>query len=859
MEIVIPPRDHGPSTYQYTWDENGEVTQITRVKEDVTAQERLRRGRQTVQWPFQSISTETEISHSPITASPFARRATWEPKRALRDDDDADSIARDLIPDYVINYIRGETPETVARRKRNGGKLGERGVDIAHQHRPHQSRTADFEGFLRDGPSRSGSSGADPNDESRHILSGSHEKGGAGRKRFTVGWRAGVGLNLILSFMLLLTGFVCLVVAFVNGSSLGGNSVFYSGSCTMAFGISWGLHALVNLFAVAIIAGANYSFQVLSSPTRTEVAAAHQNKRWLDIGIPSIRNLVHIEKTRTFLAVVLLVTAVATQIIYNAVISTSQSALDYKLVLVTNSFLTGAPFSNDTTNNGAMLTRLDILALQQQASRSELVNLTAADCVKEFSGTFETTYSAALLITNLNSETSSLIQTSATRSNLPSTQRVGRRASHTGTTTTGKSIPDLTLDKSSTQYCLAQLGPDQTCDVSVNASLLCAVALLNLVSVASLAAVLFLTASFAPLATLGDAISSFLQDPDPTTRGSCLLSKTDVWQGRWGSNFTQGAKYWVPKDHFWLSTASLPRWVFVLVIWLACAGLTAAALAVSVVADPKGHLSRFGFASPFSSVPLPDSLANGNVVGIGVIAALPQILMAMLYLAVNSLLTTCWLSHESSLFAVGLHRSLRVSSENPEGSQTSSLYLTLPRPVSWLLVMLFAGMGFVLSQSVFVLPLRLVDVPLSQSSQSAAAAAADQEVIIAALAFSGVGLFVFLGLLILLMVVLIVLGLRRAPAAAFVNGQAVGNPMVLPAGSCSAVISSRCHQNFDAGGGYGSHFSPTSGGYGNEIETELWTKPLVWGVVRQGVGMNVSHATFTAGPAALLDVARSYA
>ena len=30
MEIVIPPRDHGATTFQYTWDENGEVQQITR-------------------------------------------------------------------------------------------------------------------------------------------------------------------------------------------------------------------------------------------------------------------------------------------------------------------------------------------------------------------------------------------------------------------------------------------------------------------------------------------------------------------------------------------------------------------------------------------------------------------------------------------------------------------------------------------------------------------------------------------------------------------------------------------------------------------------------------------------------------
>jgi hypothetical protein len=30
METVIPPRGHGPMTNRYAWDENGEVTQVTR-------------------------------------------------------------------------------------------------------------------------------------------------------------------------------------------------------------------------------------------------------------------------------------------------------------------------------------------------------------------------------------------------------------------------------------------------------------------------------------------------------------------------------------------------------------------------------------------------------------------------------------------------------------------------------------------------------------------------------------------------------------------------------------------------------------------------------------------------------------
>ncbi|KAK4217166.1 hypothetical protein QBC37DRAFT_63402 [Rhypophila decipiens] len=890
MEIVIPPRDHRPLTYQYTWDENGEVTNITRIKEDGPVQERPRRGRQTVQWPFQSISNETEIS-SPTTVSHYAaRRATWEPKRAMRARvGDTDSIAQDLIPDYVINYMRGETPETVARRKQNGGKLAERGVDIRRHKANQQSRTADFEGFLHDASSRSGASSGDANDESRHILSSSKKKGEGGvRKRFLPGWRAGIELNLFLTLLIFLAGVGCLIAIITRGPISSGESILFSGLCSTASSINWGLHGVINLFAVALIAGANYVFQVLSSPTRMEVSVAHQKKRWLDIGIPSIRNLTHIQGVRTLIIVVVLIAAVTTQIIYNAALSTSQTSIDYKLLLVTDSFLDGGPFSNDTTSNGAQLSRLDILALQGKAVRNELVNLTTTDCFAQFSGAYETTYSAALLVSDLGSETTPLIQTSRAVSSI---------------------ITDLAPEMSSIKYCLTQTGPEPICSVAVNIPLLGAITALNLLTALTLGLVLLLfRKSFHPLATLGDAISSFLQDPDPTTRGSCLLSKTDVWQGRWGQNpdngpgasTIAGAKYFVPRDHFWFGSLSLPRLVSVLFVWLACVGLTVSALALSIVADPRSRLSPFGTGSEYSTVILPSILQAtttsrlSSTVSAALIAALPHILLAALYLSVNSLLTIFFLSHESSLFAVGPHRPLRVSNGRPEGSQISSLYLTLPRPISWFLVILFAGMGFTLSQSVFLTPLDLVHVDLASGSlfeDSSSSPVQLVQVATMALSFSGVGLFILLGMFIFLAIVVTVLGLRRAPPAAFVNGQAMGNPLTLPAGSCSAVISARCHLTLprdigrlstsglgSAGLWYGSSFPPifeeeTTGNHPSgsrrgqeegekavDENSELWKKELAWGVVRQGVGMQVSHASFTAsGPVVFLDVARCYA
>ncbi|KAK0643100.1 hypothetical protein B0T16DRAFT_447151 [Cercophora newfieldiana] len=717
-------------SHLYTWDENGEVQQVTRVRDESPPQQRLYRGRQTVQWPFQSIVTDTELSSDTATSA-YNRPVTWQPKATT--DSDSNSIEQDLIPDYVRNYIRGETPETVARRKRNGGKLGERGVDVAHQHRPHQSRVADIEGFLdlNDVPSR------------------------------------------------------------VGGSGVAGKSVIFSGSCTKASAINWGLHAAISFFVVVLVAGANYVFQVLSSPTRTEVAVAHFRRRWLDIGIPSFRNLGHVGGVRVFLAVVLLVAAALTQIIYNSAIFTSQTTANYKLVLVTESFLTGSPFSNDTSSNGGLLSRLDIASLQQLANRGDLKNLTTTECFQEFSGAFSTSFNAALLISNINSQTSSVIQTTLGSSSLS-------RA--------GNSISNLTRDRSAIKYCLAQPTRTQTCDVIASAPLLGAVALLNIITMACLAAVLF-RKSFEPLATLGDAISSFLKEPDMNTRGCCLLSKTDVWQGRWGLD---AAKYWVPRDHHWFQSASLPRWLMAVFIWICCVGSAAAALTLALLSDPSSRLSPFGTASPYTVIPFsaPDN-------AIALLAGLPQLLLLALYLVINSILTTYHLSHESSLFAIGPPRPLRVSA-HPEGTQTTSLYLTLPRPTSWTLLIVFIGMAFTLSQSIFPVSINLSDLPISTTGNSTPTSATKFTPFLA-LGFSSTALLIFLSSITLLAIIVIAIGIRRAPAAALVNGQPVGNPMTLPSGSCSAVISARCHTS--------------------ARERSLWKRNVIWGTVREGVGM----------------------
>ncbi|KAK3499522.1 uncharacterized protein B0T23DRAFT_424980 [Neurospora hispaniola] len=781
-----------------------------------------RRGRRSlIQWPFQSIATETSSLFSftlfgrpPTRATkatrttrtgtlsstgggggperpPFARRATWDPRRIR--EKDVESVDQDLIPDYVINYLRGETPEMVARRKKNEGKLGERAVDITHQHRLHESRAGILDGLSETSSERLGfwgqdGEGAGEDEERRHILPGTGSRwkrwsgamtgqvGSRRWKRWTAGWRAGVGLNALLAGIILLVGVICLVIlaAWKGKHVFKGKVVIYKGSCSTTSAIDSGVHAVVNILGVVLLAGANYTFQVLSSPTREEVTAAHKRKKWLDIGIPSFRNLRYIAKRRSLLAVVILLAAIFTQVISNSII-----------------FISGPAPANRVTN-----------------------------------GTSQS-----------------------------------------------------------------------TCQLDVYGFLLGITVLLNLITVLSLISVLIFLKrpTFTPLATLGDTIASFLIDPDSITQGACLLSKDDVKQGNWASEACQ-PKHWVPKRHYWLHAPSLPRWIITGLVWVICAGATAAALALSIMHDGNG-LSPFGnnpliFPDRDSYSPAPNqpliSLNQPTILpawAATILSSLPHLLLSALYLAINPLLTTYFLSHESSLFYSSHHgrhgpnaqpqpQPLRVSSSaldiDPDSSQTTSLYLTLPRPVSWFLLVLFSAMGFVASQS-----LGSLHTESSSSVATAAETEVGKEEEVTALFTSGGALTTLLALLVLLLVFTLLLGLRTSsssPPKSFISSSSspvttipsgkltpasgaasegggnentravIGNPMALPGGSCSAVISARCHLLPPSSSNEKGRGKRRSVGFSDLVgaaavdTTEIWKRPLVWGVVDEGKG-----------------------
>lgn len=115
------------------------------------------------------------------------------------------------------------------------------------------------------------------------------------------GWKPGV-INFAVCACVVLI--INLVVS-IWGSATYKQKVLTEGNCEQVKRLNSGLHVLINILSTILLSGSNYCMQCLSAPTREEVDSAHSARKWLDIGIPSIRNLRHISRPRLVVWVLL--------------------------------------------------------------------------------------------------------------------------------------------------------------------------------------------------------------------------------------------------------------------------------------------------------------------------------------------------------------------------------------------------------------------------------------------------------------------------------------------------------------------------------------------------------------------------
>ena len=80
-------------------------------------------------------------------------------------------------------------------------------------------------------------------------------------------------------------------------SSYGSNKgvgLVYEGKCGTVRALDLWLHLLINLLSTGLLSASNYCMQLQAAPTREDIDKAHSEGKWLDIGIPSLRNLLYL-------------------------------------------------------------------------------------------------------------------------------------------------------------------------------------------------------------------------------------------------------------------------------------------------------------------------------------------------------------------------------------------------------------------------------------------------------------------------------------------------------------------------------------------------------------------------------------
>ncbi|KAE8148804.1 hypothetical protein BDV25DRAFT_168224 [Aspergillus avenaceus] len=327
--------------------------------------------------------------------------------------------------------------------------------------------------------------------------------------------------------------------------------------------------------------------------------------------------------------------------------------------------------------------------------------------------------------------------------------------------------------------------------------------------------------------TMGDAISSFLSRPDPTTAGRCLLSRSTVaqtWEAKHTSSYTLITRlnspvpspdtYSDPTDLHpeslparmrWLRAPGRNRWAVTMTIITTIFTAAACILYYGIHAlqmspyggeTNAGTMWSMGFGHPNPKT-LIQNISN-NLIALILLANTPQIALSMIYFVCNNIATSMLSEKELNDYALE-RKPLRVTW--PKAQQRSTYYLALPYRYSAPIICISVVLHWLLSQSIFLVRITVQNLDGSL----------DDDAGIMTCGYSPIAMVLTLTLAGLSFIALGAIGARRYRS---------NMPL---SGGCSAALSAACH--------------PPEG----DVDAAL--KPVMWGVVG-GLG-GYGHCSFT--------------
>ncbi|KAL2824888.1 hypothetical protein BDW59DRAFT_172616 [Aspergillus cavernicola] len=645
-----------------------------------------------------------------------------------------------------------------------------------------------------------------------------HPKRGQLRKWLS-GWKftlslASAGCIIFLSFNV---GFLLWAVARDRLKKTRG--ILYEGDCDQVRHQSTGLHLLINILSTTLLGASNYSMQCLCAPTREDIDNAHLRGNWLDIGVPSLRNLFHVSRIRSLMWICLALSSLPLHLVYNSTIFSTTAAYPYNVFAghgslgnETAPFLAGGVSNEDERA---------FQRLYQEAGSGYLKRLDTSECINAYAITYQTKYGDLLLVTEDVNTTNqydmvgfqSVYDPYAGLQPLPLGDPYEWLCPPNPNSSCSTYVPSIqsqaeknnwVVYRNSGTYrvdsCLSGRLPEH-CKLQYSLPLTIVVIVVNFIKSAIMCYMAVKTTE-PPMLTTGDAITSFLKLPDKRTLGRCLVPGTEVRR--------IFSRYNVPRRHCrpsaydktpkpWYSAVSHRKWVVILILWLIAIAICAFLLRLGLVEDGAGvwdaDFGSINAQALIKSDNWPRSLISNTI-----IANIPQVIFSTLYFVFNS-----------SGYAL-TRKGVRVSWD-PQSAQRSSYFLSLPYRYAIPLMAFSAILHWLISQSLFLVGIEAYDQEWRRSPDRDLMTCGYTPVVI--VSSMSVGAFMF--------ICLVGLGFRKFASGMFV------------AGSCSLAIAAACHPKYD----------PNLKGRNQELDPPegIEFMPLKWGAAP--VQGELGHCTFS--------------
>uniref|UniRef100_A0A8H7N3W2 DUF6536 domain-containing protein n=1 Tax=Bionectria ochroleuca TaxID=29856 RepID=A0A8H7N3W2_BIOOC len=513
------------------------------------------------------------------------------------------------------------------------------------------------------------------------------------------------------------------------------------GNCGYIKKLGIGIHLVINIVSTLLLGASNYCMQTISAPSRDDVDRAHAKGSWVDIGIPSLRNLRFIRKRRAFVWFCLGVTSIPLHLVYNSIFFVSANNNLYRIWYADDSFARGAPFNETFFTQAIALGNVNADKLQDQLMHGDRYqNITNDECINAYAKTLIEDRGNVILVMDRpencsifndpfdlrlsepghssladcgNTSATSLYAVDNYNNNFsPETDPYitnwyywicsQESVYRTETENDPRSPPDKLCSDGAwkdqlgadpwrvhgikVNYCLSEKLNSQ-CQLRVSLNLIYVVIAFNAVKLIII--ILIATSHWIndePLVTVGDAAASFIESPDPSTKGVCLTSAGYIRNNKLSEEISQTVYH--PQRNRWFSAGSRFRW-------------TIASLLTLTTIVLKWSFG-IGTINPYTlirnwKIPTDGDLA---VAGTVLLTNLPQLILSFIYLILNSLLTSMVAAAEWASFAHGAHQPLRVSF--PRGAQKSAFFLELPYQYSIPMLVLSILMHWLISQGFFI-------------------------------------------------------------------------------------------------------------------------------------------------------------